>query len=124
MWISFGSLLLLLVGITDVHGQVSISSLRAAAESSNLTVVTLQGVVRLTRPHQQELGGNCGGTAFTLTDDTGSIEVAVRRVNRLIEPLRDGDRVQVTAQVEVYRTRDNIPFRVCDEAREIQHMVR
>ena len=66
----------------------------------------------------------CGGTAFTLTDDTGSIEVAVRRVNRLIEPLRDGDRVQVTAQVEVYSTRDNIPFRVCVEAREIQHLVR
>ena len=40
--------------MAEVHGQVSISSLRAQAESSNLEVVTLQGIVHLTPPRQQE----------------------------------------------------------------------
>jgi DNA/RNA endonuclease YhcR with UshA esterase domain len=57
-----------------------------------------------------------------LEDDTGSVEVSIRRVQRLIEPLREGDRVQVNAQVEVFRTRDNIPTRICVEANEIQHL--
>jgi hypothetical protein len=48
--------------------------------------------------------------------------VAIRRSNRLIEPLREGDRVQVTAQIEVFRDRENIPVRICVEAREIQHL--
>ena len=75
-------------------------------------------------PLQRELGGKCGSAAFTLEDDTGSIEVAVRRSHRLIEPLREGDRVQVSAQVEVFRSRDNKLLRVCVEAREIQHLIR
>jgi hypothetical protein len=32
--------------------------------------------------------------------------------------------VQVTAQIEVLRNRDNIPIRICVEATEIQHLVR
>jgi len=104
------------------NGQVSIGSLRSTVESSNLEVVTLQGVVHLARQRQQQLGGKCGGVAFVLTDDTGSIEVAIRRTNRLIEPLREGDRVQVTAQIEVFRNRDNVPLLICVEATEIQHV--
>ena len=83
---------LLLVVTTEAWGQVSIESLRSSADSSNLELVTLQGVVHLSRSRQNELGGRCGSTTFTLQDDTGSIDVAIRRSNRLIEPLRDGDR--------------------------------
>ena len=125
MWSILSGLLAgLLVLMTEAWGQVSIGSLRASAESSNLELVTLQGVVHLTRPRQGELGGKCGSTAFTLQDDTGSIEVAIRRANRLIEPLREGDRVQVTAQIEVFRNRENLPIRICVEASEIQHLGR
>lgn len=126
MWTLLSGVLgALLVVTTRVWGQVSIGSLRSSAESSNLEVVTLQGVVHLSRPRQPEqLGGKCGSIAFTLEDDTGSIEVAIRRSNRLIEPLREGDRVRVTAQIEVLRNRDNIPIRICVEASEIQHLVR
>jgi DNA/RNA endonuclease YhcR with UshA esterase domain len=116
------ALLVLMMITAQALGQVSIGSLRSSVESSNLEVVTLQGVVHLTRQHQQQLGGRCGGAAFVLTDDTGSIEVAVRRVNRLIEPLKEGDRVRVTAQIEVFRNRDNVPLRICVEATEIQHL--
>lgn len=116
--------LLLLVAPPDVRSQVSIDSLLSQAESSNLEQVTLQGTVHLTRSRQGQLGGRCGSTEFTLEDPTGSIGVAVRRVARLIEPLREGDRVQVVAQVEVFRSRDNVPLRVCVEAIEIQHLGR
>ena len=122
MWMSLWALLILLMTTVEVNGQVSINSLRSTAESSNLEVVMLQGVVHLTRPRQQELGGKCGALAFTLTDDTGSIEVAIRRANRLVEPLREGDRVQITAQVKVSRSQDNIPLRICVEAIAIQHL--
>ena len=54
MWISLLAVLILVMTSAEVHGQVSISSLRAQAESSNLKVVTLQGIVHLTRPRQQE----------------------------------------------------------------------
>jgi OB-fold nucleic acid binding protein len=126
MWTVLSGLLsVLLVAATTAWGQMSIGSLRSSAESSNLEVVTLQGVVHLSSPRQREqLGGKCGAIAFTLEDDTGSIEVAIRRSNRLIEPLKEGDRVQVTAQIEVLRNRDNIPIRICVEATEIQHLVR
>ena len=126
MWIVLSGLLsVLLVITTTAWGQMSIGSLRSSAESSNLEVVTLQGVVYLSRPRQRDqLGGKCVAIAFTLEDDTGSIEVAIRRSNRLIEPLREGDRVQVIAQIEVLRNRDNIPIRICVEASEIQHLVR
>jgi hypothetical protein len=103
-------------------GQMSISSLRAAAESSNLELVILQGTVHLTRPHRQQLGGTCGATAVTLVDDSGSIEVTVRRLGRLLEPLRDGDRVQVTAQVHVFRNNVQLPVLVCVVANVIQHL--
>ena len=122
MWISLCALLVLLMTTVKANGQVSIGSLRSTVESSNLEVVTLQGVVHLARQRQQQLGGKCGGVAFVLTDDTGSIEVAIRRTNRLIEPLREGDRVQVTAQIEVFRNRDNVPLLICVEATEIQHV--
>ena len=122
MWMSLWALLILLITTAEVNGQVSISSLRSTAESLNLEVVTLQGVVHLTRPSQQALGGKCGALAFTLTDDTGSIEVAIRRANRLVEPLREGDRVQMTVKIEVFRNRDNTPLRICVQAIEIQHL--
>ena len=122
MWISLWALLIFLMTTAEVNGQVSISSLHSTAESSNLEIVTLQGVVHLTRSRQQELGGKCGALAFTLTDDTGSIEVAIRRANRLVEPLREGDRVQMTAQIHVFRNRDNIPLRICVQAIKIQHL--
>ena len=122
MWTIRWVLLMLLMATTQVHGQMSIGSLRSTVESSNLEVVVLQGVVQLARRHQQQLGGRCGSIAFVLSDDTGSIEVAIRRANRLVEPLREGDRVQITAQIEVLRTPDNIPVRVCVEAVSIQHL--
>ena len=117
-----GLLAVLLVVTTEAWGQMSIGSLRSSIDSSNLKLVTLQGVVHLSRSRQNELGGTCGSTIFTLQDGTGSIEVAIRRSNRLIEPLREGDRVQVTAQIEVFRNRENIPVRICVEATEIQHL--
>jgi DNA/RNA endonuclease YhcR with UshA esterase domain len=119
-----GLLGVLLMVTTEAWSQVSIGSLRSSADSSNLELVMLQGVVHLSRSRQNELGGKCGNTAFTLQDDTGSIEVAIRRSNRLIEPLREGDSVQVTAQIQVFRNRENIPVRICVEAREIQHLGR
>jgi len=122
MWISLWVVVMLVMTRAEVNGQVSISSLRSQLESSNLETVTLQGVAHLARPRQPDLGGKCGAIAFTLTDETGSIEVAIRRANRLIEPLREGDRVQITAQVEVFRNRDNIPLRICVEAIELQHL--
>jgi DNA/RNA endonuclease YhcR with UshA esterase domain len=115
---------ILLVVTTEAWGQVSIGSLRSSADSSNLELVTLQGVVHLSRSRQNELGGKCGRSSFTLQDDTGSIDVAIRRSNRLIEPLKEGDSVQVTAQIQVLRNRENIPVRICVEAREIQHLGR
>ena len=122
MWIMLCAVLMLVMTTAEVNGQVSIGSLLSTAESSNLEVVTLQGVAHLTRPRQQELGGKCGALAFTLTDDTGSIEVAIRRANRMVEPLREGDRVQITAQVKVFRSQDNMPLRICVEAIKIQHL--
>lgn len=110
------------MGQLTAYGQISVSGLRSSLESSNLEVVTLEGVARLTGRQQQELGSRCGGSGFVLTDDTGSIEVTIRRANRLLEPIRDGDRVQVTAQIRVFRTRDNMPYRVCVEATDIQHL--
>jgi DNA/RNA endonuclease YhcR with UshA esterase domain len=122
--VRIGLLTVLLVFTTGAWGQMSIGSLRSSADSSNLELVTLQGVVHLSRSRQNELGGRCGSAAFTLHDDTGSIDVAIRRSNRLIEPLREGDRVQVTAQIEVFRNRENNPVRICVEATEIQHLNR
>ena len=122
MWIMLWAVLMLVITTAEVNGQESIGSLLSTAESSNLETVTLQGTVHLTRPRRQELGGRCGTHTFTLTDDTGSIEVAIRRANRMVEPLREGDRVQMTAQVKVFRSQDNIPLRICVEAIKIQHL--
>lgn len=117
-----GLLGVLLMVTTEAWGQVSIESLRSSADSSNLELVTLQGEVHLSRSRQNELGGRCGNTTFTLRDDTGSIEVAIRRSNRLIKPLREGDRVRLTAQIRVFRDRENIPVRICIQATEIEHL--
>ncbi len=117
-----GLLIALFVVTTEAWGQVSIESLRATVDSSNLELVTLQGVVHLSRSRQNELGGKCESTTFTLQDDTGSIDVAIRRTNRMIEPLRDGDRIRLTAQIEVFRNRENVPVRICYEARVIEHL--
>ena len=122
MWIILSAMLMLVMTTAEVNGQVSIGSLLSTSESSNLEMVTLQGIVQLSRPRRQELGGKCGVQTFMLTDDTGSIEVSIRRAYRMVEPLRDGDRVQITAQVKVFRSQDNIPLRVCVEAIKIQHL--
>jgi DNA/RNA endonuclease YhcR with UshA esterase domain len=106
----------------EAAGQLSISTLRASVESSNLELVTLEGMVHLTRSRQRQLGGTCGATAFTLVDDSGSIEVTVRRARRLLEPLRDGDRIRVTAQVHVFRNNVQVPLLICIDATEIQHL--
>jgi DNA/RNA endonuclease YhcR with UshA esterase domain len=119
-----GLLGILLVVTTEAWGQVSIGSLSSSAASSNLELVTLQGVVHLSRSRQNELGGRCGSSSFTLQDDTGSIDVAIRRSNRLIEPLRDGDRIQVTTQIHVLRNSRNLPVRNSVEATTIQHLGR
>ena len=118
------TLAMLLMVTIEAKGQVSMSinTLRASVESSNLELVTLEGTVHLTRPRQSQMGGRCGGTAFTLVDDSGSIEVTVRRAGRLLEPLRDGDRIQVTAQVHVFRNNAQIPLLICVDATEIQHL--
>jgi DNA/RNA endonuclease YhcR with UshA esterase domain len=92
-----GLLGVLLMVTTEAWSQVSIESIRSSADSSNLELVTLQGEVHLSRSRQDELGGKCGNTTFTLHDDTGSIEVTIRRSNRLIEPLREGDRVRLAS---------------------------
>jgi hypothetical protein len=42
----------------------------------------------------------------------------------MVEPLREGDRVQMTVQVKVFRSQDNIPLRICVEAIKIQHLGR
>lgn len=103
--------LALMGGVTrDARGQVSISSLRASVASANLELITVQGIVHLGRSHRPQFGGTCGATAFTLVDDTGSIDVTVRRAGRLVEPLREGDRVQVTAQVHVFRDQEQRPL--------------
>jgi DNA/RNA endonuclease YhcR with UshA esterase domain len=117
-----GLLGVILMVATEVWGQVSIGSLRSSADSSNLELVTLQGEVHLSRSRQIELGGRCGNTTFTLQDDTGSIEVAIRRSNRLIEPLKEGDRVRLTAQIRVFHNRENVPVLICVQATEIQHL--
>src|SRR5262249_41079575 len=117
-----GFLGIFLMFASDAWSQVSIQSVRASADSSNLELVTLQGVVHLSRSRQQGLGGKCGSTSFTLQDDSDSIEVAIRRSNRLMEPLREGDRVRLTAQISVFRNRENIPVRICVQATEIQHL--
>lgn len=115
------TLAMVIMVAAEAAGQMSINTLRASAESSNLELITLQGIVHLTRPRQQ-LGGTCGPTAFTLTDESGSIDVTVRRVGRLLEPLRDGDRIQVTAQVHVFRNHVQQPLLICVAATEIQHL--
>jgi len=122
MVLNFSVMSLLWMTTATAYGQISIESLRSSIESANLEVVTLQGVAHLTGHHQQQLGGRCPGAAFVLTDNTGSIEVTIRRANRLLEPLREGDRVQVTAQIEVFRARNNVPYRICVEATDIQHL--
>ena len=122
MRISLWVLLNLILCLGHANAQMSIGSLRSSAESSNLEEVTLQGTIHLERSRQQQLGGRCGSIAFLLTDDTGTIEVAIRRANRLTEALRDGDHVRVTAQVEVLRNSDNIPLRICVEAISILHL--
>ncbi|HKN85377.1 MAG TPA: OB-fold nucleic acid binding domain-containing protein [Nitrospiraceae bacterium] len=116
------SFALLMMATAEARGQVSISTLRASVESSNLELVTLQGIVHLTRRRPQQLGGACGATAFTLVDDSGSIEVTVRRAGRLLQPLRDGDRIQVTAQVHVFHNNVQLPLLVCLDATEIHHL--
>ena len=120
--------LVLAVGLalptTDVGTDASVQMLREYGESMNLQRVILKGIVHLAGRQKQELGGNCGGTAFLLEDTTGSIEISVRRSSRLLEPLREGDRVRVIAQVDVIRNKDNVYLRTCVMANDVEHLDR
>jgi hypothetical protein len=107
-----------------VEADTSIRMLREHGDSMNLQRVTLRGVVHLVSHRKQELGGTCGGSTFTLEDETGSVEIAVRRASRLVEPLREGDRVRVVAQVERVHNKDNQFLRTCILATEVEHLDR
>jgi hypothetical protein len=75
--------------------------------------------------HQKQgLGGTCAGLSFVLEDETGSIEIVVRRAHRLLEPLKEGDRIRVEAHVNVVRSKDNAFLRTCVMAREVEHLDR
>jgi hypothetical protein len=106
----------------DANAETSIRMLHEHGDSMNLQRVTLRGVVHLMGHQKQELGGKCAGTSFTLEDETGSVEIAVRRSSRLLEPLREGDRVRVIAQVDVIRNKDNVFVRTCVMASEVEHL--
>lgn len=111
----------------DAAAETSIRMLREHGESMNLQMVTLQGVVHLTshrKQEKQELGGTCAGASFVLEDETGSIEIVVRRSSRLLEPLKEGDHVRVEAHVDVVRNKDNAFLRTCVLAREVEHLDR
>lgn len=114
----------LLSFVADANAETSIRMLLENGESMNLQRVTLEGVVHLTSHRKQELGGKCAGVSFILEDETGSIEIAVRRSSRLLEPLREGDRVRVTAQVDVVHNKDNVFLRTCVMASELEYLDR
>ncbi len=119
---------LLAVGLVllaaDADAETSTRMIREHGESMNLQMVTLKGVVHLTSHRKQELGGTCAGVSFVLEDETGSIEIVVRRSYRLLEPLKEGDRVRVEAHVDVVRNKDNAFLRTCVMAREVEHLDR
>jgi hypothetical protein len=95
-------------------GQVSIGSVQNYVVSNNLESVTLQGSVRLTSQGRDKLS-RCGAYVFTLQDDTGSIEIAVRRPARMAS-LKNGDVVTVHAQIQVIPERHDPAPRICIQA--------
>jgi DNA/RNA endonuclease YhcR with UshA esterase domain len=114
----------LLLIAANADAETSIRTLREHGESMNLQMVTLRGVVHLTSHQKQALGGTCAGFSFVLEDETGSIEIVVRRSQRLVEPLKEGDRVKVEAHVDVVRNKNHAFLRTCVMAREIEHLER
>ena len=108
----------------DADAETSTRMIREHGESMNLQMVTLKGVVHLTSHRKQELGGTCAGVSFVLEDETGPIEIVVRRSYRLLEPLKEGDRVRVEAHVDVIRNKDNAFLRTCVMARDVEHLDR
>jgi hypothetical protein len=104
----------LAVSISLVNGQISIGSIQTYGASSNLEAIILQGIVQLT-PHWRDKPNTCGSYVFILQDETGSIEVAVRRPGRMIS-VKNGDRVQVQAQIQVLPQRGDPTPRVCIQA--------
>lgn len=108
----------------DADAETSTRMIREHGESMNLQMVTLKGVVHLTSHRKQELGGTCVGVSFVLEDETGPIEIVVRRSYRLLEPLKEGDRVRVEAHVDVIRNKDNAFLRTCVMARDVEHLDR
>jgi DNA/RNA endonuclease YhcR with UshA esterase domain len=114
----------LLLIAANADAETSIRTLREHGESMNLQMVTLRGVVHLTSHQKQGLGGTCTGFSFDLEDETGSIEIVVRRSHRLEEPLKEGDRVKVEAHVDVVRNKNQAFLRTCVMAREIEHLER
>ncbi|HEU0069331.1 MAG TPA: OB-fold nucleic acid binding domain-containing protein, partial [Nitrospiraceae bacterium] len=114
----------LLLIAANADAETSIRTLREHGESMNLQMVTLRGVVHLTSHQKQALSGTCAGFSFVLEDETGSIEIVVRRSHRLVEPLKEGDRVKVEAHVDVVRNKSHAFLRTCVMAREIEHLER
>jgi hypothetical protein len=106
----------------NADAETSTRMLREHGESMNLQMVTLHGVVHLTSHRRHALGGTCAGVSFVLEDEIGSIEIAVRRSHRLLEPLKEGDRVRVEAHVNVVRSKNNAFLRTCVMAREVEHL--
>lgn len=107
----------MIVLTTTAAGQVSISSVQNYVASNNLEAVTLQGTVRLVS-HGRDRFNHCGSYQFTLQDDSGSIEIAVRRPARL-PTVRSGDLVKVHAQIQVLSQRGEPSPRVCVQAVDV-----
>ena len=128
MYLQTKRIILLAIGLSliafNVNAEMSIRMLHEHAETMNLQMVTLRGVVHLSSHRKQELGGTCPGVSFVLEDETGSIEIAVRRSHRLREPLKEGDHVKVEAHLDVVRNRNQAFLRTCVMAREIEHLDR
>lgn len=95
-------------------GQVSISSVQNYMASHNLEAVTLQGTVRLT-PQGGNRFNRCGSYVFILQDDSGSIEIAVRRPVRMAY-IKTGDVVQVHAQIQMLSRPADSTLHVCFQA--------
>lgn len=112
-------LVVFLFPAASLAAQVSISSILDYGASSNLEGVTLEGVVHLKSRGRDTKG--CGSYAMTLEDDTGMIDISVRRARRL-PPLVEGERVQVFAQIQVVRQGQGYPPKVCVQAREIKRL--
>ncbi len=116
-WLARSCAVSLVLFASTAAGQVSIGSVQNYVASNNLESVTLQGTVRLTTQGRDKFN-RCGSYVFTLQDNTGSIEIAVRRPARMVS-LRSGDMVTVHAQIQVLSQRHDPAPRICIQAIDI-----